>query len=136
MCFVSKYGISNIVVMWNLYFIEQDNIFKFCRIADYSSLSYNCIAADKCTVTNLCIFSDNCRSVDICRFKYFCRFCNPNIFSYFIILVCRKCLSQFYNEITNLRKHFPRISHSFKDILCDCLVEIIHLCYCHFFEHF
>ena len=66
MCLVSKYRISDIIVMWNLYFIKQNDILKFCRISDYGSLSYNCIATDKCAVANLCIFSDDCRSMDVC----------------------------------------------------------------------
>ena len=74
MCLIAKDRIPYIIVVRNMYLIEQNYIFKLCRISNQCSLPDNSIAADKCSVPYLRVFADDRRPVNICRWEYFCRF--------------------------------------------------------------
>ena len=83
----TQHAVSHIIIMWHLYFIEQDHVLQFGGIADHSPFAYQCVTADKCTVTHLCFFSDDGRSMYISAWKCMGRFCNPYILAYFVILL-------------------------------------------------
>ena len=122
MRFISKHRITHIIIMRNLYFIEQNYILKLCRITDYRTLSYDGIATDKCTVSYFCILADDCRAMNVSRRKYVCRLGNPQILFHLIILLFGKCLSKLHNKISDFRKHFPRVSYTIKNIFRNCFI--------------
>ena len=128
MGFITENRISYIIIMRNLYFIKQNNIFKFSRITYYSSLSYDSVATDKGTVANLCIRTNNCRAINIRCWRNHSRFCYPHMFFYFFILIFGKKHSYFHNEVMNLWKNFPRIGFPLEKLSCDGLGHIQHVC--------
>mgnify|MGYP000169952922 CR=1 FL=1 len=85
MCLVSKNGITDVIVMRNLYFVEQDHIFQLGGVADNGSFTYDRIAADECTVAYFCFFSDDRRSVNVSGRCYGCGFCDPDVFPTFFV---------------------------------------------------
>ena len=106
MCLVSKNGITDVIVMRNLYFVEQDHIFQLGGVADNGSFTYDRIAADECTVAYFCFFSDDRRSVDVGCLEYGCGFGDPYVFADLIVFICRKGLSEFFDEAADLWKAF------------------------------
>ena len=130
MRFVSKNRITYIIIVRNLNFIKEDHILKLCGISYNSSFSYDRISTDKCTMTDFCILPNDRRSINKCSWCYFCTLCDPHIFSTLLILIFTQRLSQLQNKAADLRKYFPWISHSFKNILCYCLIQCIKFFYC------
>ena len=64
MCLVSKNGITDVIVMRNLYFVEQDHIFQLGGVTNDSALADDGISADKSTLADLRAFSDDAWAVD------------------------------------------------------------------------
>ena len=107
---VSKDRISYIIVVWDLHFIEQDDILKFCRVTYDCTFAYDCISTDECALTHFSVLSDDRRSVDVGCLEYGCGFGNPYVFADLVVLVCRKGLAEFFDEVTDLWKDFPMVS--------------------------
>ena len=117
--------------MRNLYFVEQDHIFQLGGVADNGSFTYDRIAADECTVAYFCFFSDDCRSVNVSPVgatvaDFAIQMSSPR----FRILLRLRSLPVF-DKIADLRKHFPRINGSFKQIFCNRFLEIIEILILH-----
>ena len=84
---VSQYGISHIVIMRYLYFIEKHHVLQFRGVSYNSTLTYDGIAADKCTVTDLCFFPDDDIFTDKSGRCHFGRTGDPDVaFSFFVLV--------------------------------------------------
>lgn len=74
MGFVAEDGISHVVIVRHLYFIEQDDVLKFCRVTYDCAFADDRISADECALTDFCVLSDDRRSVDVGCLEYGCGF--------------------------------------------------------------
>ena len=59
MGFVSKNRVADIVVMRNLYFIKENDIFQFGGVSNDSAFADDGVSADKGTLTDLSAFSND-----------------------------------------------------------------------------
>ena len=108
--------------MGNLYFVEQDHIFKLCGIPHNSPFPNQRIPADKCTVAYFRVFPDDRRTIDECRGSNLCGLGDPHILPSFLILFLTERAAQFYDKFTDEGKHFPGIGLAFQKFFCHCLV--------------
>ena len=115
MGFVSKNRVADIVVMRNLYFIKENDIFQFGGVSNDSALADDGISADKSTLADLRAFSDDAWAVDGSGRCDHGIFCDPDIFAAFFVFCRIECFAEFKNKIFNERKHFPWIRFAFKD---------------------
>ena len=58
----SEYGITDIIIMRNLNFVEKQNVFKLGRISDNAAFSDNRAAADKGAVPYFGVLVDYART--------------------------------------------------------------------------
>lgn len=116
MGFVSEDGVAYVVVVWYLYFVEQDNILKFCGVTYNCAFAYDCISTDECALAYFCVFADDGWSVDVCCLEYGCGFGNPYVFADLVVFVCWKGFAKFFDEIADLWKDFPWVGCAFEDV--------------------
>ena len=88
--FVSEDGIAHVVIVRHLYFVEQYDVLKFCRVTYDCAFADDCISADKCALADFCVLSDDRRSVDVGCLEYGCGFGDPYVFADLIVFICRK----------------------------------------------
>ena len=88
--FIAKNAVAHIVVMRDLYFVKEDHIFEFCRVADNGALADDRISADKCAVADLRVLINDAGTVEACRGGDFGRFCDPDVLAALLILVFRE----------------------------------------------
>ena len=61
----SEDRITYIVIVRNLNVVADDNVLKFCGVADNALASDESAASDECTLTDFCLRSDDAWSCDI-----------------------------------------------------------------------
>ena len=111
---IAKNTVTYIVIMRHLYFIEQNDVFKFCGVTNYCSFANDGVTTDECTVSYLCFLVNNTWSVNISGWENGSRFCNPYILSTLLVFVFWQTVAQFDDKGTDLRKKLPGIGSTFK----------------------
>ena len=102
-------GITDIIIMRNFYFIEQNHILQFGGVANYRALANQRASAHECAVAHLSVLSHDHSLSEIGAGKYLRGIRYPYMLGYFRVLVLRKTLAQPDNEILNSSQRFPRI---------------------------
>ena len=102
MGFVAEDGIAHVIIVRHLYFVEQDDVLKFCRVTYYCTFTNYSFSSYKCTMSYLCAFTYYCRTCNICGFKHICFFMNPYISIFFNIFILRKGSAKLYYIVSYL----------------------------------
>ena len=119
MSFISEYGISHIVVMGNLYVIKEYYIFKLCRIAHNTVITYKRRTSYERTRADFGIVSYYARSSYVIVRISLCIFGDPDILLGMIIFIFRKCCPDLKNQFLDTVKGFPWICKAF-EIISRC----------------
>ena len=115
MRFVAKNRVTDVIVVRNLYFIKENNIFQLGGVSNDSAFADDGVSADKSTLADLRAFSDNAWAVDGSGRCDTGIFCDPDIFAAFFVFCRIKRFAEFKNKVLDERKHFPWIRFAFKD---------------------
>ena len=123
--FVAEDGIAHVIIVRHLYFVEQDDVLKFCRVTYDCAFADDRISADECALADFCVLSDDRRSVDVGCLEYGCGFGDPYVFADLIVFICRKGLSEFFDEAADLWKDFPWVGGSLEDVFCNGFIHVV-----------
>ena len=80
---------ADVVVMWHLHVIEQNDVLQFYRVADNTVRTYKRRASDKRTVTHLRLRADDTRCSQISAREYLCRFVHPDALCALFVFIGR-----------------------------------------------
>ena len=120
----SENTVAHIVVMRNLYLVEQNHILELRGIAHCRASSDDGAAADKRALPDSCFLIDNAGSADICAVKYLRTLCDPDILSSLFKPVLGELIAQSDNEIGDVSQNFPWICPAVEQFFRDRLVKI------------
>ena len=111
---ISQYGVSHIIIMRDLYMIEQYYVFKLRGISYYAVLSYECRTSYECTMPYLGAGSYDAGAIDISRRQDLCSLMDPDILLWMIIFFAGKACTKLGYEPAYKRKDFPWIGMALK----------------------
>jgi hypothetical protein len=128
-CLVAQDRVTNIVIMWGLHVVKENNILKLAGVADNCLFANYGAAADKCAVANLSLMVNDAGATDIGRGKHSGILGYPHALIGIIKLISGKSGAQFKNKGLDFVQNFPRVSLTLEKRGGDTMAEIQQILY-------
>lgn len=106
----AKHAVAHIIIMGDLYLIEQDDIFKLRGITYDRIFPYYGVFPDERTVAYLSAFINDTVRSDVSAFKHRSVFGDPDILSAPFIKFLRQAFSEPDNKFPDFGKNLPGIN--------------------------
>ena len=121
----SENRISDVIIMWRLYMVKQNNVFKFNRIAYYAVCAYKGGSSYERAVSYFRIRPDDAWSSKICAWEHLSCLVHPYVLAHLFILFRVERWPELQYELLDALESFPRIYELREIVFCQCMIKVI-----------